>query len=297
MKYNKKHILLTLLLPVQIALIQVLSQYPAFIEHYYSNGLYPYISKFLRILFGWIPFSVGDIIGLFLIFFLLRGIYKLIRNKFKDLLTSTLRFTAFLSILYFCFYLFWGLNYFREPLEKNLGFEQSKYTTEQLIETTRHIIVKLNEAHLNITKNDTLKVENSYEQQEIYDLARIGYVNLEKDFPQLKYQYSSVKNSFVSVFQSYNGTAGYLNPITGEAQVNKLLPKTSYPTTTCHEMAHQIGFSAENEANFIGFLASIYNKDVYFQYSGYRMAFGYCISELRKRDRTLYKIIKIYGQT
>ncbi|APG64562.1 hypothetical protein LPB136_03910 [Tenacibaculum todarodis] len=289
MKWNKKHIILTLLLPLQIGLVQVLSQYPAFIERYYSNGLYPYISKFLRVLFGWIPFSVGDVIGLILFFCLLRGVYKLIKNRFKHLLTSVLQFTAFLSILYCCFYLFWGLNYFRIPLAKNLGFEQSKYTSEQLKEVTKHIILKLNEAHLNITNNDSLKVVNPYQQKEIYTLARNGYTNLEGDFPQLKYQYSSVKNSLVSKFQSYNGTAGYLNPITGEAQVNRLLPKTSYPTTTCHEMAHQIGYSAENEANFVGFLASIYNKDKYFQYSGYRMAFGYCISEVRKQDKALFK--------
>ena len=54
-------------------------------------------------------------------------------------------------------------------------------------------------------------------------------------------------------------------------------------------MAHQIGFAAENEANFVGFLATNYNDDVFFKYASYRMAFGYCISELRKRDRELSK--------
>jgi hypothetical protein len=28
------------------------------------------------------------------------------------------------------------------------------------------------------------------------------------------------------------------------------------PTTTCHEMSHQIGYANESEANFIGFMAS-----------------------------------------
>ena len=93
----------------------------------------------------------------------------------------------------------------------------------------------------------------------------------------------------MSLLQMYNGTSGYLNPLTGEAQVNDRIPKTSYPTTTCHEMAHQIGFAAENEANFVGFLAANYNEDVYFKYASYRMAFGYCISELRKRDKELSK--------
>jgi hypothetical protein len=93
----------------------------------------------------------------------------------------------------------------------------------------------------------------------------------------------------MSLLQTYIGTGGYLNPLTGEAQVNDRIPKTGYPTTICHEMAHQIGFAAENEANFVGFLAANYNDDIFFKYASYRMAFGYCISELRKRDHKLTK--------
>ena len=120
-------------------------------------------------------------------------------------------------------------------------------------------------------------------------MAATGYDNLSKDFPQLKYQFKSVKSSLMSLLQTYNGTSGYLNPLTGEAQVNDRIPKTSYPTTTCHEIAHQIGFAAENEANFVGFLAANYTNDLYFKYASYRMAFGYCISEMRKRDKNISK--------
>ena len=51
-----------------------------------------------------------------------------------------IHFTAVLSVIYFCFYLFWGLNYYREPLAKNLKYQQQKYTTEQLQKVTEHII-------------------------------------------------------------------------------------------------------------------------------------------------------------
>ncbi|WP_337994822.1 DUF3810 domain-containing protein [Polaribacter ponticola] len=236
---------------------------------------------------GWIPFSFGDLLIAFGVFILFRFLYRLIKNRFKDFIPKIIQFTAILSVIYFCFYLFWGLNYYREPLAKNLNYNQKKYTTEQLQNVTEHIIENLNYYQLEITKNDTIKVKNPYSQKEMYVMAVSGYDNLSKDFPQLKYQHSSVKSSLMSLLQSYNGTAGYLNPLTGEAQVNDRVPKTSYPTTTCHEMAHQIGFAAENEANFVGFLAANYNDDIYFKYASYRMAFGYCISEIRKRDRNL----------
>jgi hypothetical protein len=289
MKINKKQLFLAISLPIQVLLVQLAANNTSFIERYYSNGIYPIISSFLRIIFGWLPFSFGDVLIGFLFFIFLRFIVRLIRTRFQKLVPKLIHFTAILSIIYFCFYLFWGLNYYREPLAKNLKYDQKKYTDAQLQKVTKEIIEKLNYYQFKITKNDTLKVYNNYNQTEMYELAISGYENLKKDFPQLSYQYSSIKSSLMSLFQTYNGTAGYLNPLTGEAQVNDRVPKTSYPTTVCHEMAHQIGFAAENEANFVGFLAANYNDDVYFKYASYRMAFGYCISEIRKRDSDVSK--------
>ncbi|WP_223269160.1 MULTISPECIES: DUF3810 domain-containing protein [unclassified Polaribacter] len=297
---------MAIFLPIQVLVLQIVAKNPAFVEKYYSNGIYPYLSSFFRILFGWVPFSVGDVLLAFALFVFLRFLIRLLKTRFKNFIPKIIHFVAIFSVVYFCFYLFWGLNYYREPLAKNLGYDQSKYTTEQLTKATKHIIEKLNYYQLKIAKNDTLKVENPYHQEEMYTMAIAGYANLSKEYPQLTYQFPSVKSSLMSTLQSYNGTSGYLNPITGEAQVNDKVPKTSYPTTTCHEMAHQIGFAAENEANFVGFLAANYNDDVYFKYASYRMAFGYCISEIRKRDinlsqelwQTVHKgIIKDYNES
>lgn len=289
MKWNKSHIFLTIFLPIQIVLVQIAAKNPLFIEQYYSNGIYPYISFFFRIILGWIPFSFGDVFIAFGLFIFLRFLFRLIKTRFRNFIPKIIHLIAVLSVIYFCFYLFWGLNYYREPLAKNLNYQQKKYTTEQLTNMTKHIIKKLNFYQHKITKNDTLKVENPYHQKKMYKMAVSGYDNLANDFPKLKYQFLSVKSSLMSLLQSYNGTSGYLNPLTGEAQVNDRIPKSSYPTTTCHEMAHQIGFAAENEANFVGFLAANYNDDMYFKYASYRMAFGYCIREIRKRDSNASK--------
>lgn len=291
MRSDKKNILIALLLPIQIILVQFLSQKPLWIESYYSNGVYLYISQFFRAILGWIPFSVGDIIGLIVLFLLLKSIYFLIKKRFQNFFSKVINLTAILSIIYGCFYVFWGLNYFREPLAKNLKLKQSNYTTEALISTTKQIVTELNKIHLQITKNDSVAVVVPYTHKQIYNLAPNGFQELSKTYPQLTYQTASVKSSLVSLFQSYNGTSGYLNPITGEAQVNTMIPKTGYPATTCHEMAHQIGWAAENDANFVSFLASTANKDLYFKYSGYRMAYNYCIGQVYKRDKAAGKEI------
>ncbi len=291
---NKRNLALSIFLPVQILLVQIAGKHPSFIEYYYSNGIYNYISKFLRIAFGWLPFSFGDVLLAYLLFLLLRFLYRLIKSRFKNITSKLLSFTAILSIIYFCFYFFWGLNYYREPLAKNLQLKQATYTTEQLVALSKKLISKTNEIQINTTKSDTIKVTIPYLQKEIYQKALLGYENIATKYPQLKYRHKSVKSSLMSLLQSYNGTSGYMNPLTGEAQINDKIPKNYTPFVTCHEMAHQIGWAAENEANFVGFLASISNKDVYFQYSGYKTAMRYVIYEIYKRDKELYK--EIYQQ-
>jgi hypothetical protein len=284
MKIQKKQLILALLLPIQVVLVHLASKNPAIIEQYYANGIYPVISSFLRIIFGWLPFSLGDLLIGYLLFLFFRFFIRLIASRFRYFIPKTIHFTAVLSMLYFCFYLFWGLNYYREPLAKNMQYPVQKYTTNQLEKVSYQIVEKLNSHQFKITKNDTTKVVNILDQKKMYALAELSYQELSREHPQFTYQHVSVKNSLMSWLQMYNGTAGYLNPFTGEAQVNDRIPKTGYPTTICHEIAHQIGFAAENEANFIGFLAANYSTNLYFKYASYRMAFAYCLAELRKRD-------------
>ena len=54
----------------------------------------------------------------------------------------------------------------------------------------------------------------------------------------------------------------------------------SLPFTMCHEMAHRMCIAYERDANFAAFLAAINNPDPQFQYSGYFMAYRYCLAAL-----------------
>lgn len=287
MKISRLHLLWSLFLPIQIWLVQLAKDYPAEIEAYYSNGIYPYISSFFRITLGWIPFSVGDILIFISVFLIVRFLFILIKTLFKNFIGKLIKALGICSMVYFCFYIFWGLNYYREPLYKSLNYSKEKYSTEQLINTTEHIVNEINTIQFQITKNDTIIVVNNYEIDEMYDKSVEAYDKLKYKFLQFEYKYSAVKSSLMSTLQSYNGTSGYINPLTGEAQVNDKIPKNGIPTTICHEISHQIGYAAENEANFIGFLAANASDDLLFKYASYRMALSYCMREVRKRDREL----------
>jgi hypothetical protein len=199
---------------------------------------------------------------------------------------------SFLSVFYFFFHFFWALNYYRQPLSEKLNIETA-YSDADLLKFTKKLILKTNTIQQQITKNDTLAVAFPYTLEQELTMNLKGYQNLAQQHPFFTYENLSIKKSLFSLPLTYMGFGGYLNPFTNEAQVNSLLPLYSSPTTTCHEMAHQIGFASESECNFIGFLASVKNDDLYFKYSGYSFALRYCLYNWQARDEVVFqKLLK-----
>jgi hypothetical protein len=197
-------------------------------------------------------------------------------NWFKDVLVAV-------SLLYFVFHLFWGMNYYRLPLHRSLGLEKD-YTTEELIAVTEKLTRQSNQIHLQLSSNDTIKVTVLYTKKELISNSSQGYETLSQIYPKLNPLPKSVKRSIYSLPSTYFGIGGYLNPFTNEGQINSLSPLHKFPNTICHEQAHQIGFAAENESNFIGSLAAMHSDNPYFQYSGYIFALKHCLLEIERRD-------------
>tara|TARA_B110000285_G_scaffold38137_2_gene41389 strand:- start:4190 stop:5185 length:996 start_codon:yes stop_codon:yes gene_type:complete len=264
--------------------------FPDFIERYYSQGFYPYLSTASRYLFGWIPFSIGDIFYLLIGVLAIRWLYKNVRRLTFEPVRFFVDILATLSIVYFVFNLLWGFNYYRVPLYKTLNIK-TDYTTEQLISITERLISKSNAMHRNLGFSDSVKVVIPYSQKEIFKKSIDGYKNLESEYPNLSYSPKSIKKSGWSLGLTYMGYSGYYNPFSGEAQVNNLIKTYKFPVVSCHEQAHQLGYAAENEANFIATLATLANDDDYIRYTGYIFALRYCINEIARRDIDTYYII------
>lgn len=287
---KKNRLYWTFFLVLQIIVLQLLGFVPEFVERFYSNGFYPQISKFSRTFLGWIPFSVGDLLYFLAIFFILKWIIKSFKTK-KNWKNILLDIGAVISIFYFFFHILWALNYYRQPLFEKMHIEK-EYSDADLLKFTQLIIEKTNAVQLSITHNPKQKVVSTLSQEEIFEKSISGYENVAQQHPFLKYQKSSIKKSLISLPLSYMGFSGYLNPFTNEAQVNDRIPMINFPFTTCHEMAHQIGYASESEANFIGFLAVIQNDDVYFKYSGYSAALRYCLRNWEVRNPALGKKLR-----
>lgn len=286
MQKRFKNVIALSIIP-QILIIKWASYNPDFIEKYFSNGLYLYFSKFFRFLVGWIPFSIGDLLYTFLIVFALRYLFlkrKYIWNNKVNFLRNV---AMVLAVAYFTFNLCWGLNYYREPIADKLELEDNS-SKKALVAFVEKLIVKTNHIQLEITTDSTKSVQIPYSNKEIFHKTIQGYKTLEKIHPFLKYEVSSLKESLYSTPLSYMGYGGYLNPFTNEAQVNGLIPAFRFPVVSGHEIGHQIGYSAENETNLIGYLVTVNNDDIYFKYSAYAYALSYSLSNIKENDEALF---------
>jgi len=287
----KSKYILPIFLLVQIIFLKVLAYFPDYVEGFYSNNLYMRISHFSRTLFGKIPFSVGDCIYALLILSVISWFWKIRKTWKTDWKDHLLKILSKISVFYFLFHLLWAFNYYREPLFQKMEIKR-EYTDADLLAFTKKLILKTNEIHFKITKNDSLKVFFPYSQKQGFQMTLNGYENLAKEHPYFKYKILSVKKSLFSLPLTYMGFGGYLNPFTNEAQINDLLPMYNFPTTTNHEMAHQMGYASESECNFIGVLASVKNDNLYYKYSGYSFALHYCLRIWKVKNEKIFEQLK-----
>ena len=130
--------------------IKWISLYPGWVENNYTYGIYPYLSGALRFVFGWIPFSIGDLFYGFLILMIILRVGKFFKLLFKKQLTRryfvmALQQAIFLFLLvYVSFNLLWGLNYNRHGIAKQLNLDVRSYTTEELDTLANSLQKKLN---------------------------------------------------------------------------------------------------------------------------------------------------------
>ncbi len=268
-------------------IIKVVSGNPAWVEQYYTYGVYPVFATVLRFLLGWIPFSLGDLlyIGIIVLagYHLTRLIKKIrLKQCSRQYWYRFIRKTAFLLMwIYVLFYGLWGLNYSRQGIASQLQLQEREYTTADLDTLVGLLSKKLdhNARQLTPAMRDSFKSKRN-----LFSNASMLYKTAAIPYPFLAHKGYSVKPSLFSYLGNYLGFQGYYNPFTGEAQVNTTVPLSVEPFVASHEIAHQLGYAKESEANFVGFLACRLHPSINFKYSVYFDMYHYAIRELAFAD-------------
>ncbi|MCK7553802.1 DUF3810 domain-containing protein [Chitinophaga sedimenti] len=220
-----------------------------------------------------------------LIYFFVKLIYTLLR-KGKTALLMVLRGINTLLSIYFAFLVLWGGNYHRKSLAGDISLNvPEKYSRADLY--------LLSDTLLHLVNRDAAAVDSlpALTTQQMFDTATHSYLGAEKRWPVLQYKYASIKPMIFGRWMNYIGVTGYLNPFTNEAQVNTTVPAFVQPFTTCHEIAHQLGYAPEEDANFVGYLVAAGSTDIRFRYAANFEMFVYSIRHLSRRDPSLTRII------
>lgn len=286
----------TILVLITIAIvIRIFSLFPQAVENYYSHGIYPVLVSTTRFLFGWLPFSVGDILYAIAVIYLIYSVVHLIRRLIKRNADKVYfkriakRAVVIMLWVYILFNGLWGLNYNRVGIAQQMNLKVATYNADEL-----ESIVKLTIDKLQQLDTPALANRNEFNKKgHLFTQAIQSYKKVVNKLPFLKYSPPSVKPSLYSYLGNYMGYTGYYNPFSGEAQVNTTVPLEIQPFTTSHEIGHQLGFAKENEANFVGYLVARQSDNPAVQYSVYFDLYIYASRNLAEKDSSLARSLQL----
>ena len=288
--YKKRFILLAILITILLALQCILPALPgagtAFSEHIFQ----PF--QYLRNkIFGNVAVSFGDIFyvaaGMALLVLMIRWIFFILHfNRYKHSLgRSILRTLIGACIIYLLFFLGWGGNYNKPPLSDSWKLNDTASLSDSALFTFDSCLIS--------RLNNYAPHYHAISFKET-DIRAAAYYRLNTDI-SMKLIGLNVKPSFFGQTMQYMGIQGYYNPFTGEAQVNSQLPDFMLPFVVCHELAHQVGIAAEDDANLMAYALGTTAKDTAFNYSCYFNLWLYTHSRLKMEDsaraRRLYKTL------
>ncbi|MEO6844905.1 MAG: DUF3810 family protein, partial [Ginsengibacter sp.] len=197
-RYLKQNRNLWLVAIFLVLLIKLFSANKNWVEAFYVTKFYSFFSRILRVIFGWIPFSIGDFLYLIASFWLCWKVVKNVRMLFNRELTGKLALKKLLHLalvlmfIYIVFNIFWGINYNRKGIAYQLQLTELKYDTADLKMLQNLLLEKVNASKI--------AVINSHEsypyKKDLFRKAKSSYDDAAKKYPFLKYNNLSVKSSF-----------------------------------------------------------------------------------------------------
>jgi hypothetical protein len=268
---------------------------PDITEKYFSCGLFPVTSAIQTGIANLFPFSLYEIFMLLLVLFFLYMLFRLIRSIYaKNFAKEAVRFFTFIlftaSLGWFLFNFLWNLNNYRIPLKDRLSLQVNEFSVSELSSTYKALVLRANKIRSDLSLTNE-NISGREMTRAVLDTAWEGYRPLSDIYPFFHSKRVRVKGLIFSRVQTISGYAGVYSFLTGEPNINIEPPLISLPHAACHEIAHQMGITFEDEANYAGFLACKNHSEPLFQYSGYLSAITYAGNELYRQSPDLYEQI------
>ena len=283
MKYWRGYLTAAILSAFTWVLIQMGQRYTTLVDM-----VYPYVTRavqgFLTSWTGVVDFLVWQTAVVFLAIVLVATLVLvfIFRAKVIRWLGWAVAAIAAVVLLHTGLY---GLNHYSGPIEDDLRMDLVDYTQSELEAATVFYRVQAMDLAEKISRDENgAPVFADFEA--LAEVTGDGYRTLAREwsFSIFGGDYTPVKKLGWAGLYSALGKTGVTVPLTGEAAVNPNIPDQGLPFAMAHEMAHRLCVARDDEANFSAFLACSVSDSIEYQYSGYFMAYRFCISALESVD-------------
>ena len=236
-----------------------------------------------------VPFSVMEIIVLLTILVVLAVVIRcavlaIRRGKRLTVILRTIIGLAAAGLLIWDGYCWlWGLNYYGDSFSDKSGLSQLPVSEETLYQTTVYYADLANKYAAGVSRDEN-GVFNE-ELDRIFANSGSIYAGIVREYPFLDAPSRTPKRMIASEFMSQINFTGVYFPFTSETNINDQAPSALIPSTIAHELAHQRGIAAEQEANFVAVRACLTSGEDVYAYSGALLAYIYLGNALYETDR------------
>jgi hypothetical protein len=235
-----------------------LAKFPSVIESLYARGFYYLLAAVVSPLTALVPLSLSELLIYFIV---VGGIYWIVRGIARKKFWRSLgELTIAGSIVVLWFYIFWGMNYFRQPLDVSLQLPEAEPDSAAFRRYLEWSIAEANTGWTPIPEWSMASLDSEIEA---------GYQRL---FSALEMKLTPgnrrSKTALVPAILDYTLTSGVFGPFFHEVHLSKRLLPVELPFILAHEKAHQLGFAREGECNFLAALVCLNSPDPRVRYSG-----------------------------
>lgn len=277
---------------VVIALYFLLRDNTAVMEAVCRGFVRPY-HRIVGSLCSYVSFSVAEALYAALIIwalaYVIRAACLLIKRggKLLRLYKTAAALLAAVCAFYAGFCLLWGVYYTSAGFARENGIVTRKYSVQELESVTCYFADMCNEYSGMVQRGDSGDFAVSLD--EIFDATPTLYKRAEELFPSLSWPETRAKPFLTSKLLSYINFTGFFFPFTAEANINVNSPACLIPSTIAHELAHQRGVAAEDEANFVGIMACLESGNEVYTYSAALLAYIHLGNALYKADNDAWR--------
>ena len=236
-----------------------------------------------------IPFSVMEIVVLLTVLVIIAVIIRCVvlairkENRMMVILRTIAGLAAAGILIWDGYCWLWGLNYYGDSFSDKSGLEQLPVSDEALYETTIYYAELANTYAGSVSRDETGVFNEDLDT--IFAQSDHIYAGIVQQYPFLDAPFRTPKRMVTSGLMSRINFTGVYFPFNSETNINDQAPAVLIPSTIAHELAHQRGIAAEQEANFVAVRACLTSGNDIYAYSGALLAYIYLGNALYETDR------------